>query len=416
VELTKRTLELIKRFGTPAKIAAKLALNAVLPGAPVVVEIIGHILDYAHETAKDQLNEPKLKGSDIQGIEKVLDVLDSDLRQLVNSVNFQASSSALATQALEQSLINIQKDHLAALHKLDTAVQGFEQLRIQNENLLKEQGITKENMSALVETLLPQMARLAGISDFLEELKSRNVMPQEVVYALRLYHKGSNELAHGHVERAEQLFGALATKQPASATAATAWAVSGAANCDLEKAQKQLSRAARLKEGTADQDLANLSITVDKLSRKSVLKFVDNLDLTDSSMRGLRALRNLRILSLTRCKNVSDDGLSHLAGFRQLKTLSLNGCSSVTDAGMPYLAGLTSLNELNLIGTAITYRGLGILTAFGNLETLKLTHCKGITDESIQVLRAIPKLKRVHLQGTLVTAKGRQQLPGVNIH
>jgi len=48
-----RAIELCKRYGAPAKFAAKTILGAVLPGSPVVVELVSEILDPLAATAND---------------------------------------------------------------------------------------------------------------------------------------------------------------------------------------------------------------------------------------------------------------------------------------------------------------------------------------------------------------------------
>jgi hypothetical protein len=50
-----KALGLCKRFGAPAKFAAKLTLGTLLPSSPAVVERVCGVLDCVHEIAKDNL-------------------------------------------------------------------------------------------------------------------------------------------------------------------------------------------------------------------------------------------------------------------------------------------------------------------------------------------------------------------------
>ena len=424
MELTRNTIDLVKRWGAPAKFAAKLLLGAVLPGSPEVVALLGHVLDCAHETVKDQPNhpvatgtvkdqpdQPALTGKDIQGIQRVLNILDSDLNQLTSHVEEHNESEAVAKQAVEQSLAHLRQDQLAALHKLDSLVQGFDRLKMQNEKLLKEQGF----MGSMMETMLPLVGRLGGIADFVDELKTRQVEFQDFVPALRLFQTGVSYLVQGQIDAANRSFEILAKKQPASSTTAVAWAAARAMNCDLDLAQDQLARAARLK-GDENKELLSLSTNVERLLRQHTWKLKDHLDATDSTIRGLRALRNLKTLSLQGCINITDKGLVHFSGFRHLKILSLRGCNQVTDSGLAHLRDLASLKELNLMGTKVTHKGLAYLSAFRNLKELQLNGCEGITDEAVQMLRAFPQLTDVYLLGTSVTVQGRHLLNGINVH
>ncbi|HWG43760.1 MAG TPA: hypothetical protein VN688_13310 [Gemmataceae bacterium] len=76
MSLKGKALGLCKRLGAPAKFAAKLALGAMLPGSPAVVELVCGVLDCVHETAKDTLEFDAAKmraasAADLQRVEQV---------------------------------------------------------------------------------------------------------------------------------------------------------------------------------------------------------------------------------------------------------------------------------------------------------------------------------------------------------
>ncbi len=72
--------ELYKRYGAPAKFAAKLVLGTVVPGSSEVVELIEKALDCAHETTKDNLDASP---GDLERVEQTLDVLMGELQPLM---------------------------------------------------------------------------------------------------------------------------------------------------------------------------------------------------------------------------------------------------------------------------------------------------------------------------------------------
>src|SRR6185437_4564171 len=84
MSLKDKAVGLCKRLGAPAKFAAKLALGAMLPGSPAVVELVCGVLDCVHETAKDNLQFDPAKmrtasPADLQRVEQVLDILNDEL-------------------------------------------------------------------------------------------------------------------------------------------------------------------------------------------------------------------------------------------------------------------------------------------------------------------------------------------------
>lgn len=91
---------------------------------------------------------------------------------------------------------------------------------------------------------------------------------------------------------------------------------------------------------------------------------------TDASLVILKAIPNLRQLSLSRCL-VTDSGLAQLKGFTELKVLGLQG-SQFTDAGLVHLKGLTNIIDLSLRDTSITDAGLENLKGMVKLSRLNL--------------------------------------------
>ncbi|PWA65271.1 leucine-rich repeat domain, L domain-like protein [Artemisia annua] len=112
---------------------------------------------------------------------------------------------------------------------------------------------------------------------------------------------------------------------------------------------------------------------------------------TDSLIQNmLNRFRHLEMLSLIRCRGISDSGLAPLQmyGFK-LQYLNLSFCSRVTDNGLSYVASGCPL--LSIVGLYkccfITDYGLQILTeSCKSLKHVDLSLCCEITDNGIQCL------------------------------
>jgi hypothetical protein len=116
---------------------------------------------------------------------------------------------------------------------------------------------------------------------------------------------------------------------------------------------------------------------------------------TDASLKELRAFGQLRMLKLDAAKKVTDEGLKELAPLTQLEDLGLSS-TQVTDAGLKHLADLKELKYLSLGFTNVTDAGLKDLAEHKKLETLGLSFTK-VTDAGVKELQAaLPNCKIVH--------------------
>jgi hypothetical protein len=103
MSLTAKALDLIKRFGAPAKFAAKIVLSAVVPGSPAVIELVEKVLDSAHETVKDNLST-LADPADLQRVEQMLDLLNGTLQPLMGRLSRLERMPDVARQTLEAAL------------------------------------------------------------------------------------------------------------------------------------------------------------------------------------------------------------------------------------------------------------------------------------------------------------------------
>jgi hypothetical protein len=137
----------------------------------------------------------------------------------------------------------------------------------------------------------------------------------------------------------------------------------------------------------------------------------------------LQSLYRLKMVDLSRCSEITDDGVELLAPLVGLKELHLSRKNvgwnrretpilfgpQLTDRGLSQLKRLTQLQILSLDGTDITDAGLPALRGMSDLEVLDLSGTK-ITDASVKALKHLKKLRYVRLDETGVTCAGKDEL------
>ncbi|MCE9545524.1 MAG: HEAT repeat domain-containing protein [Planctomycetia bacterium] len=129
-------------------------------------------------------------------------------------------------------------------------------------------------------------------------------------------------------------------------------------------------------------------------------------NVTGAGLKSIQDAKNLRKLNLP--DSIADSDLKWIGGLTQLEDLSLNG-SDITDEGLPEVTKLRQLKCLALMGGSITDSGVGRLMELKNLEELSLSG-KKITDNSLENLKALPKLSRLSLLQTGITDNGLKHL------
>ncbi len=88
------------------------------------------------------------------------------------------------------------------------------------------------------------------------------------------------------------------------------------------------------------QDMAKVRAAV----RAHGIPGLELTDASDADLAGLKGLTTLRMLGLTFCRQITDDGLAHLKGLTNLQTLRLPS-ANITDNGLVHLNGLTKLRN-----------------------------------------------------------------------
>src|SRR5262249_10268313 len=131
----QKAQDLLKRYGAPAKFAAKLVLGATIPGSPAVIELIEQALDCARETAKDNL---EASPADLGRLEQALDVLSGEMQPLMTNLARLEQLPDQAREILEVALANDEVCRKSA-RLLEQCAGQFERVASQQAQLVAGQ-------------------------------------------------------------------------------------------------------------------------------------------------------------------------------------------------------------------------------------------------------------------------------------
>jgi len=172
-----------------------------------------------------------------------------------------------------------------------------------------------------------------------------------------------------------------------------------------------------LKHLLALRNLKELRLSQGRIQNLSLapLASLEAIDLsystaTDEVLKGLAGLRNLRRLNL-RDTLITSEGLVHLSGLTTLEELDLYGLK-ISDRGLEHLRHLSGLRKLNLLGGTITDGGAEILANLKELRELNLYRA-GITNAGLARLSSLRHLSFLDIRYTRATASGVAQLRAV---
>lgn len=113
------------------------------------------------------------------------------------------------------------------------------------------------------------------------------------------------------------------------------------------------------------------------------------VSVTDSGLKYVARMPNLRELDLRACDNISDIGMAYLTeGGCTVTSLDVSFCDKIGDQALNHLSqGLFHMNSLSLNHCQITDDGLmRIAKNLLDLETLNIGQCDKVTDKGLQTL------------------------------
>jgi hypothetical protein len=124
---------------------------------------------------------------------------------------------------------------------------------------------------------------------------------------------------------------------------------------------KQIASLAKLKSlnlscCTATNDEVVISLRdkyIVKLNLLNCYKITDkSLEIIGSDMYTLKY--NLRVLCLTNCTNITNEGLKSISSLEELELLDITGCQKITDEGLRHLLKLPRLKTLRGIDSEVS--------------------------------------------------------------
>ena len=162
-----------------------------------------------------------------------------------------------------------------------------------------------------------------------------------------------------------------------------------------------------------DQEITHLSLASDPPNGNRITGpgVPDNRPMmTDTGLKHISRMGNLRMLSLPHECKATDDGLVHLQELQNLRELWLDFIP-FTDAGVVHLKNLTKLRVLRFYQARITDKGMESMRGMLDLEDLQLGDSL-VTDRSMPIIGKMTKLKTLDLRAR-VTDKGLVHLQGL---
>ncbi|MDP7034394.1 MAG: hypothetical protein QF752_07860 [Planctomycetota bacterium] len=223
----------------------------------------------------------------------------------------------------------------------------------------------------------------------------------------------------------------------------TSWTANEEANPGLfdretadAKFRELLTQLAEYAPHLREFNLSGTKITGESLEVLSLFEGVTSLNLNDTKITnaGLAKLvdlenvkENLRFISLSKCRNITDSGLVHLGNLVDLEFLTITQCSKIQGNGLQHLGKLVNLISLDFrpaywvgsYNTEISFyeakgpskAALGVLANFRKLLSLQLTlgyKVKG--DGSLKFLKKLNKLRNLEIYGNKCKIDGAKFL------
>ncbi|XP_014292415.1 F-box/LRR-repeat protein 14 [Halyomorpha halys] len=147
------------------------------------------------------------------------------------------------------------------------------------------------------------------------------------------------------------------------------------------------------------------------------------INISDSGLKYLSKMPNLRELNLRACDNISDMGLAYLAeGGSRVSSLDVSFCDKVGDQALVHLSqGLFNLRSLSMSACQISDEGVCRLAkTLHELEILNIGQCHRVTDKGLMTIaESLKHLRCIDLYGcTRVTTAGLEtimKLPRLSI-
>ncbi|CAH1268510.1 FBXL20 [Branchiostoma lanceolatum] len=160
-------------------------------------------------------------------------------------------------------------------------------------------------------------------------------------------------------------------------------------------------------------DLTMLHIIVDNCPQLEEVNVEGCDSIRDSCLMVLSRLSRLKVLNLSHCTSVTDDGVCQLVrNCPGLVSLNIDGIAWITDSAVQGLAACCpSMRQLYLDGDELTDASISAVTdSCAQLELLDISFCEGVTDLSVHNIPRLQHLKHLRLK------RGMQLSTAVMLH
>jgi len=162
----------------------------------------------------------------------------------------------------------------------------------------------------------------------------------------------------------------------------------------------------------SDEALKHISIG---LTRLQAINLSFCINVTDSGLKYLAKMPNLKHVNLRACDNITDVGMAYLAdGGSHISHLDVSFCDKIGDQALAHISqGLFHLKYLSLSACNISDEGVSkIAKTLQELETLNVGQCTKITDNSMHIIAdSFGNLRCIDLYGCVrITALGIERI------
>jgi len=171
----------------------------------------------------------------------------------------------------------------------------------------------------------------------------------------------------------------------------------------LERDEHGNVKNVRINPGTSLECLAYL----EPLPQLRSLGF-PSTDATDADLVHLQRLSSLEELIISGNEGITDSGLKNLEGLVNLRLLYLTAVPT-NGSGLAHLSRLKKLEELNLAYAKLKSENMAHLAAFSSLKALDVSYTD-FSDDSLEHLRGLKGLKFLGVMAAKVTPEAGDQL------
>ncbi|XP_073957597.1 uncharacterized protein isoform X2 [Choristoneura fumiferana] len=148
---------------------------------------------------------------------------------------------------------------------------------------------------------------------------------------------------------------------------------------------------------------AEEEIVRDAKRKRDVMKMCEKLSLDSFTGFSLARLQNLKVLDMSGCNRITDVSLRYAFNFKELTVLNLSRCQQITHEGIEHLVeNCPSIEHFNLVDCynlkdeAVN----SIVKGLHRLQTLELKGCNQLTDKTLESVKLhCKKLKFLDVQG-----------------